>query len=241
MPIAGGGPDTMLKPRATTAITQVSRFSGVLWCTPSAGWRVPDLNAARRPRVARSRASASRRGLLVALAVLILAACGGGPSKVQARLLAAATHSGRPAYFLGARYGKLPLDDMYGAEGEVSAFYGTCHSGWDSTCGPPLDVRTSRFTRQRWLGTASCQRLADVRGVPAFSSEESLQLLTASSIVSIMMTPYDPFSAEKAASPERNAASALRAVGTSHPSGDLPPPTAAVMRVVDEGCPANSE
>jgi hypothetical protein len=225
----------MLRKRATTAKRHVSHFSGALWSYRAAGWHVPGPDAHCRPRVARPPTAVSRRGLLVALAILILAACGGGPSKVQARLVAAATDSGRPAYFLGARYGDLALDDEAAAKGEVSALYGvTCDSeDGDSTCRPSLEVRTTRFTRQLWQEMASCQRLDDVRGVPALSSEGSLQVLTASSVVSLLMDPYDWF-------PARKAASALRAVTTSHPTGDLPPPTASVMRVVEEVCGAKS-
>jgi hypothetical protein len=192
--------------------------------------------------VSKTRATSANRqvssgGLVAALAILVLAACGGGsgPSKVQSRLMADATDSGRPAYFLGARYGDLALNDEDGSKREVGALYGvTCDSDdGEATCGPQLEVRTSRFTRQLWQELASCQRLDDVRGVPALSSEESLQLLTASSVVSLLMDPYDWF-------PARSAASALRAVGKSHPAGDLPPPTASVMRVVDEVCGTNS-
>lgn len=198
--------------------------------TPSLlGWREP-----RRSRFAGVE-DGGGFGLIMMVVVLCLAgtACSRDRERSQVqedipgRLETLAATIEHPVYFLGRSYEGTDLTDV-GYDG--SFIYGTCEIEPESGCAPPASVQT-RPVSSFGPAVSGCERLPDIRGVPAASWGGGLVVFTADSIVQIFDNGID--------GDLRSMAEALRPVsGPADVTKPLPAPTDTVLRAIAEACGA---
>ena len=140
--------------------------------------------------------------------------------------LGAATQE-RPVYFLGQSYQGT---DLTYVEDDGSFFaYGTCDDRREGGCAPPAQVQNDPTFLP--LATRGCSRVRDVRGVPAASFGGGLVVFTSDSMIHIFDDGIDGTA--------RSMAEALRPVsGPADVTKPLPPPTKALLGVIDQRCGA---
>jgi len=146
---------------------------------------------------------------------------------IPGRLETLATTIEHPVYFLGQSYEGTDL--TYVANDGSLFGYGTCEIEPESGCSLPGSVQNSPVS----LGPAvsGCERLPDIRGVPAASWGGGLVVFTSDSMVHIFDHGID--------GDVRSMAEALRPVsGPADVTKPLPAPTDTVLRAVAEACGA---
>ncbi len=179
------------------------------------------------------------------LLTLPLAACGtglrahGNPMSSNAfdAAVAEVKGAGKPAYYLGASVGDLPLTALDLVEENAPAFqveadYGTCESGGDGGCSAPVVVSTNDWRPD--VQGFTCRRLEPQLGVPAGILMGELTLATSDLVVTV--SDFRGRDASDDVQPAVRLLSQLRTVGTSQPLATLPPPDPDVAAWMDEVC-----
>lgn len=163
----------------------------------------------------------------IMLLLLFLDDDGAVQEDIPGRLKTLATATERPVYFLGQSYEGT---DLTYVEDDGSFFaYGTCDDHEDGGCAPPAQVQNDLTFLP--LATRGCRRVRDVRGVPAASFGGGLVVFTSDSMIHIFDDGID--------GNVRSMAEALRPVsGPADVTKPLPPPTKALLGVIDQRCGA---
>jgi hypothetical protein len=173
---------------------------------------------------------------VVVLGMLAASCSSESKSMAQAdveRLLESYAASATPAYFLGDGYAGLPITWVERDEGVTLIVYGTCKSApsFEPSCSPPLQVQTRAFTADYWSNVEGCNRLADIRGVPALDWGGGTALVLDGLLVQV-------FGDQLGDAPSSSAAAAdVRRVGQAT-SAPLQRPNPADLVLVDRGCGA---
>lgn len=182
---------------------------------------------------------------------LPLGACGtglnvqGNPLSTNAfdAAVAEVNATGKPAYYLGASVGDLPLTMLDLVEENMPAFqveadYGTCESTGDGGCSAPVVVSTNDWHPD--VQGLTCRRLEPQLGVPAGVLMGELTLATGGLLVTV--SDFRGRDASGTSDPRGDVQPAvrllsqLRSVGTTQPLGALPPPDPQVVAWMDDVC-----
>lgn len=155
---------------------------------------------------------------------------------------AAILASGEPAYYLGEQAQGHDLDWVYangdaGADGFTFGYGPSECGGEDSGCESDINVHTFSMSRDYFRAYSPCTRVKPVLGVPAAtlpapaSLDISLVLFTGNSMIMIQdLDTEDDQRGEMALVPK------LRPLGQSRAATELPPPTPASLRFIDQVC-----
>ena len=183
--------------------------------------------------------------MVAATLLATVAACGqggftqGAPmgSNDVAAAVAQVKEAGKPAYYLGAKVGDLPLTGLDLVEENAPAFqveadYGTCDSGGDGGCSAPVVVSTN--DRHPDVAGTSCRRLDPQLGVPAGVLMGELTLVTGDLVITV--SDHRGGGASDDVRSTLRLLSRLGPVGATQTVGTLPPPRPDVAAWLDEVC-----